>query len=102
MEEELNNLVKLIEQYFVDHLWNFAPPISDIDFKLVILSQKIIELRNNLDNINNIDLSISQLMSYMEKIFSIPLLKEKEWVKKNNRNNLVYNIYCRLSNLRKL
>lgn len=102
MEDELNNLVKLIEQYFVDHLWNFAPPISDIDFKLVILSQKIIELRNNLGNIKNFDISISQIMTYMEGTFNIPLLQEKDWIKKNSRNNLVYTIYCRLSNLRSL
>lgn len=100
MENELNDLVAKIETHFKECIWNSVPPIKEIDFNLVLLSQKIIDLRNNLNNIKNFDKVISDIMSWMEEIFHIPLIEEGNWMKQNKRNELVYTLYCKLSNLR--
>lgn len=102
MENKLNDLVMKIENHFKECIWQFAPPIKEIDFNLVLLSQKIIDLRNNLGNVKNVDKAISDVMSWMEGVFRVPLIEEDKWIKQNKRNELVYTIYCGLSNLRSL
>ena len=40
MTNELNDLVVKIENHFKECIWQFAPPIQEIDFNFVLLSQK--------------------------------------------------------------
>ncbi len=103
MVADLNNLVKLIEEHFEHCLWNKRPPIKEVDFQLVVLSQKLIELRDNISDIKDIDKSISDLMTFMESTFHIPMIDYTEWLKVNpERHQLVLNIYIKLSNLRSI
>lgn len=101
MVNELNNLVSMIETHFKECIWQFAPPIKEIDFQLVLLSQKIIDLRNNLDNVEDVDKAIADTMSWIETTFHIPLINEEVWINKNKtRHQLIWDIYSKLSNLR--
>ena len=103
MTNELNDLVVKIENHFKECIWQFAPPIQEIDFNFVLLSQKIIDLRNNLDNVKDVDIAISYIMTWMESVFHIPLINEKEWINKNRtRHQLIWDIYSNLSNLRSI
>jgi len=103
MVKELNEIIKSIEVYFTNCIWTSRPPIKEVDFQLVVLSQKLIELRDNLVNTKDIDKSISDVMTFMESTFHIPLLDYTEWLKVNYvRHRLVLNIYTKLSNLRSI
>ncbi len=49
MVNKLNKLIRLIEEHFGNCIWKSKLPLKEIDFQLIVLSQKIINLRNNLD-----------------------------------------------------
>ncbi len=103
MKEELNNIIRTIEDHFKTCLWDKRPPIKEIDFQLVVLSQRIIELRDDLNNIKDVDKAISNIMTFMEGTFHIPMLDYAEWLKQNEiRHQLVLDIYNKLSNLRSI
>lgn len=101
MINELNELIRLIEEHFKNCIWNSRPPLKEIDFQLIILSQKIINLRNNLDKIKDVDLAISEIMTFLEGTFKIPLLIDSNWFNQNKvRRQLIIDVYNKLSNLR--
>ena len=101
MINELNELIRLIEEHFKYCIWNSRPPLKEIDFQLIILSQKIINLRNNLDKIKDVDLAISEIMTFLEGTFKIPLLIDSNWFNQNKvRRQLIIDVYNKLSNLR--
>ncbi len=101
MVNELNELIRLIEEHFENCIWHNRPPIKEVDFQLIVLSQKIINLRNNLDEMEDIDLAISEIMTFMEGTFKIPLLADNSWFNQNRiRRRLIIEVYNKLSNLR--
>jgi len=103
MVKKLNDIIALIEEHFFNCVWNSRPPLKEFDYQLIVLVQKIIDLRNTLDELKCIDTSISEIMTYMEQTFHIPLLDTKEYLKdKPIRYQLVLDIYTRLSNLRSI
>lgn len=103
MVVELNNIIKLIEEHFQNCVWYSRPPIKELDYGLLLLSQKIIDFRNRLDEVEDVDYSISEIMSYMESTFSIPMIDIDDWVQQNRiRRQLIIDIYNKLSNLRSI
>jgi hypothetical protein len=103
MQEKLNNILNIIEEHFNNYVWKSTEPFKDIDFKLLLLAIKIIELKNN--NIEDTNREMSELMLYMEIDFNIPLFKKDidSWLKQNEiRHRVVINIYKMLSDLRTL
>lgn len=100
---ELNNIIKLIEEHFQNCVWCSRPPVKELDFQLLLLSQKIIDFRNRLDEVEDVDYSISEIMSYMESTFSIPMVNIDDWIQQNRiRRQLIIDIYNKLSNLRSI
>ena len=73
------------------------------DKLLIQLYNRIVSLRNKLEETEDIDLAISEIMTFMEKSFYIPMF-EKDiplWIRKNEkRNKFILHIYQTLSNLR--
>jgi hypothetical protein len=65
MQEKLNNLLKIIEEHFNKYVWKSTQPLKDIDFKLLLLASKIIELKNKSTFIDA-NREISKLMIYIE------------------------------------
>lgn len=103
MQEKLNNILNIIEEHFNNYVWKSTEPFKDIDFKLLLLASKIIELKNN--NIEDTNREMSELMLYMEIDFNIPLFKKDidSWLKQNEvRHRVVINVYKMLSDLRTL
>ena len=68
MVNKLNKLIRLIEKHFGNCIWNSKLPLKEIDFQLIVLSQKIINLRNNLDE-KNLNLAISEIITLMKGAF---------------------------------
>lgn len=105
MEEKLNNIAKIIEDYFVREVWYTIPPIKDIDYKLLLLASKIYELKNTIKNINDIDHleeMISEITTYIEKEFNVPMLSVNIplWIEEDKiRNKIVLTVYNQLSSL---
>ena len=73
------------------------------DKLLIQLYNRIVSLRNTLEETDDIDLSISEIMTFMEKSFHIPMFEKDVplWIRKNEkRNKFILHIYQTLSNLR--
>lgn len=73
------------------------------DKLLIQLYNRIVSLRNTLEEIDDIDLAISEIMTFMEKSFFIPMLEKDVplWIRENEkRNKFILHIYQTLSNLR--
>ena len=74
------------------------------DDKLLIqLYNRIVSLKNTLEETDDIDLAISEIMTFMEKTFHIPMFEKDVplWIMKNEkRNKFILHIYQTLSNLR--
>lgn len=73
------------------------------DKLLIQLYNRIVSLRNTLEETDDIDLSISEIMTFMEKTFHIPMFEKDVslWIMKNEkRNKFILHIYQTLSNLR--
>lgn len=100
MKTELDEIISLIEDHFQKCIWNSRPPIKDVDFHLIILSQKIVKLRDNLNRIklNEVDKEIKKIMTFMEETFDVPMLDED--YKNKIRRNLLLKVYDELSNLK--
>lgn len=104
MQKKLNNILNIIEKHFNKYVWKSTEPLKDIDFKLILLASKIIELENSNDFID-INKEIGELMIYIETNFNIPLLKKDidSWLKQNEiRHRVVIEVYEKLSNLKTL
>ena len=73
------------------------------DKLLIQLYNRIVSLRNTLEETDDIDLAISEIMTFMEKTFHIKKKKKDVslWIMKNEkRNKFILHIYQTLSNLR--
>lgn len=73
------------------------------DKLLIQLYNRIVSLRNKLEETEDIDLAISEIMTFMEKTFHIPMFEKDVplWIMKNEkRNKFILHIYQTLSNLR--
>ena len=73
------------------------------DKLLIQLYNRIVSLRNTLEETDDIDLAISEIMTFMEKSFHIPMFEKDVplWIMKNEkRNKFILHIYQTLSNLR--
>lgn len=73
------------------------------DKLLIQLYNRIVSLRNTLEETDDIDLAISEIMTFMEKTFHIPMFEKDVplWIMKNEkRNKFILHIYQTLSNLR--
>ena len=73
------------------------------DKLLIQLYNRIVSLRNTLEETDDIDLAISEIMTFMEKSFYIPMFEKDVplWIMKNEkRNKFILHIYQTLSNLR--
>lgn len=73
------------------------------DKLLIQLYNRIVSLRNKLEETDDIDLAISEIMTFMEKSFYIPMFEKDVplWIMKNEkRNKFILHIYQTLSNLR--
>ena len=73
------------------------------DKLLIQLYNRIVSLRNKLEETEDIDLAISEIMTFMEKSFYIPMFEKDVplWIMKNEkRNKFILHIYQTLSNLR--
>ena len=73
------------------------------DKLLIQLYNRIVSLRNKLEETEDIDLAISEIMTFMEKSLYIPMLEKDVplWIRKNEkRNKFILHIYQTLSNLR--
>lgn len=102
MQKKLNNVLKIIEEHFNKYVWKSTQPLKNIDFKLLLVANKIIEIKNNISFIDA-NREISKLMIYIELDFNIPLLKKDidSWLKQNEiRHRVVIDVYKMLSNLR--
>ncbi len=73
------------------------------DKLLIQLYNRIVSLKNTLEETDDIDLAISEIMTFMEKTFHIPMFEKDVplWIMKNEkRNKFILHIYQTLSNLR--
>ncbi len=103
MVVELNSIIKLIDEHFNRYVWYSPPPLNEVDFQLILLAQKIIELRDTLSNVKDVDCSISEILTYMEKTFLIPMCDINNWIQKSKiKRQLIMDIYNKLSNLRSI
>lgn len=105
MENELNEVIELIEEYLKQYVWDSKPPMNDLDYQLIVLGVNIAKLKRRLDVVKEPDWAISQFMHFMELAFHIPLLENhlEEWLSEDPvRNQLVLAVYRKLSALRRL
>ena len=97
MEEKLTLLAQMIEDYFNKEVWNLEPPIDEIDLKLVLLATRIYSIRHRLNQIENVELELTELKSYMEQEFNIPLEELNDWVNiDKKRYKVIIDIYRQL------
>lgn len=95
MEIELDSIMnKILKHYLINK-----------DFKWYKLFEQINNLTYQLPNIksvNETNYELTTIMTFMEQQFNIPVLKINliAWLKIKNENNLVFNIYTCLSDLR--
>lgn len=105
MKDSLNNIIKMIEKYFEDEVWESKPPLKEIDFELMKLAFKIINLRDKLEMIKNINYSINKILMDMITTFKIPSLKEDyniNWLKDSkSTRKIIIKVYKELSKLQK-
>ena len=104
MENELNEVIELIEEYLKQYVWDSKPPMNDLDYQLIVLGVNIAKLKRRLDVVKEPDWTISQFMHFMELAFHIPLFEKhlEEWLNEDPiRNKLVLTIYRKLSALRR-
>ena len=78
VRESLDNLIQLIEQYFQEEVWNNKPPLKDVDLQLVLLTFKIIKVRDNIDNQEDKVTPINDLLKYMATNFRTLTMSEEE------------------------
>lgn len=76
------------------------------DFKYYELFFLTNKLSHNIPNIDlyTTDLELTNIMTFMERNFEIPMLQINinTWLKEDKNNNYILDIYNRLSNLRSL
>ena len=105
MRSSLDNIIKMIENYFKDEVWQSSPPLKEHDFQLIILTFKIINLRDTVERINDINATINELLMYMIVTFKIPSLKEDHniiWLQDSKvTRKLIIKVYKELSKLLK-
>lgn len=104
MENDLNEVIELIEEYLKQYVWDSKPPMNDLDYQLIVLGVNIAKLKRRLDVVKKPDWTISQFMHFIELAFHIPLLEKhlEEWLGEDPiRNKLVLTIYRKLSALRR-
>ena len=105
MENELNEVIELIEEYLKQYVWDSKPPMNDLDYQLIVLGVNITKLKRIFDVVKEPNCIISQFMYFMELSFHIPLLENhlEEWLSEDPvRNQLVLTVYRKLSALRRL
>ena len=78
VKESLDNLIQLIEQYFQEEVWNNKPPLKDVGLQLVLLTFKIIKVRDNIDNQEDKVTPINDLLKYMATNFRTLTMSKEE------------------------
>lgn len=102
MKEQLHSILQIIEIHFKCHVWHTSPPISQIDYNLLLTAIEIIKIRDNISNIENINVSIRNLLIFMDNLFKIPKEKNllKDWLKENKvQREVILKVYNQLSDL---
>lgn len=103
MKESLDSLIKLIEQYFQEEVWNKPPPLKDIDLQLALLTFKIIEVRDNIEMQEDKTILINELLKYMVTNFrTLTMSKEKALEFLNGSEptrKVIINVYKKLEKL---
>lgn len=105
MQEKLNDIAQMIEDYFTEEVWHLPPPIKEIDYKLSLLAHKIYKLRDNIKEVNDLDKEISNIMTHIELEFKVPMLGANipKWLEEDRiRHDIILKVYNQLSNLRSL
>lgn len=93
MEEEIDIIVNEIENHFKRVVWKSQPPLKEEDYHLLMTALKLIDIKNNINNIN-VDKEIRQILNYMETEFKT-LIQEK-----HKSTSLITQIYNDISKLR--
>lgn len=102
MKERLDDLVQTIDNYFSKMIWDSLPPIKELDYQVILLSQKIIEARDVID-LNNADSTLDELINYIKQEFRPILFEETleaESKKDEIRHKLILDIYSKLLKLK--
>lgn len=68
------------------------------DKLLIQLYNRIVSLRNTLEETDDIDLAISEIMTFMEKSFHIPMFEKDVplWIMKMKREINLFYIFIKL------
>lgn len=93
-----------MDRYFKKNVFMKKPPLYQEDIYLIEIAMMIIKLKNRANSMSRIELnySLSQIMTYMEAFFKIPLLEREvdSWLNQDKvRHQFVMNIYNELSQL---
>lgn len=102
MTEQLDSLIQMIENHFNKMIWNNLQPFKNLDYQLILLSQKIVEVKNEI-NSANVDNLINQLMKYIEQEFKFTLCEETieaESKRDEVRHKLILEINSKLLQLK--
>lgn len=100
LENELNSLSEEIADYWFKNN-------RKKDFRFFELFSKVNKLAYNATNrinLDNRDVELANVMSFVEKRFCIPVLKIniKSWLNEDKNNDFVLDVYRKLSLLRSL
>lgn len=75
MKEQLEQILEIIENYLKREVWMSTPPLSEIDYKIIMLGIEILKQKDNCENIKNNEVITDILLNYIKEEFDVPTNK---------------------------